>query len=206
MFTGIVEEVGVIEEIRREDLNIHFKIKSSLSHQLKVDQSVAHQGVCLTVTACGDQWHEVTAIHETLSKTNLIHWKQGDYINLERAMQAGGRLDGHFVQGHVDTIISCLEVQEEGGSWRYFFELPESDQFMLIPKGSVCLNGISLTVASLEKNPFSVAIIPYTYHHTQFQYLKAGDAVNIEYDMMGKYLTRYLDLYRNAGLIPNRDE
>jgi riboflavin synthase len=192
MFTGIIEQIGTVVAIEKEAGNIHFTIASALSSDLKIDQSLAHNGCCLTVVAQNEQEHVVTAIHETLLKTNLGAWELGTKINLERCMQLGGRLDGHMVQGHVDCIGVCTEVLDEDGSWRYTFLHPES--FVTVEKGSITVNGTSLTVVNSQKGQFSVCIIPYTYEHTNFHQLKAGDHVNLEFDIIGKYVARYLSL------------
>lgn len=192
MFTGIIEQIGTVVAIEKEAGNIHFTIASALSSDLKIDQSLAHNGCCLTVVAQNEQEHVVTAIHETLLKTNLGSWELGSKINLERCMQLGGRLDGHMVQGHVDCIGVCTEVLDEDGSWRYTFSHPES--FVTVEKGSITVNGTSLTVVNSQKGQFSVCIIPYTYEHTNFHQLKAGDHVNLEFDIIGKYVARYLSL------------
>ena len=192
MFTGIIEQIGTVVAIEKEAGNIHFTIASALSSDLKIDQSLAHNGCCLTVVAQNEQEHVVTAIHETLLKTNLGAWELGTKINLERCMQLGGRLDGHMVQGHVDCIGVCTEVQDEDGSWRYTFAHPES--FVTVEKGSITVNGTSLTVVNSQKGQFSVCIIPYTYEHTNFHQLKDGDHVNLEFDIIGKYVARYLSL------------
>ena len=192
MFTGIIEQIGTVVAIEKEAGNIHFTIASALSSDLKIDQSLAHNGCCLTVVAQNEQEHVVTAIHETLLKTNLGAWELGTKINLERCMQLGGRLDGHMVQGHVDCIGVCTELLDEDGSWRYTFSHPES--FVTVEKGSITVNGTSLTVVNSQKGQFSVCIIPYTYEHTNFHQLKAGDHVNLEFDIIGKYVARYLSL------------
>ena len=192
MFTGIIEQIGTVVAIEKEAGNIHFTIASALSSDLKIDQSLAHNGCCLTVVAQNEQEHVVTAIHETLLKTNLGSWELGSKINLERCMQLGGRLDGHMVQGHVDCIGVCTEVLDEDGSWRYTFLHPES--FVTVEKGSITVNGTSLTVVNSQKGQFSVCIIPYTYEHTNFHQLKTGDHVNLEFDIIGKYVARYLSL------------
>jgi len=192
MFTGIIEQIGTVVAIEKEARNIHFTIASALSSDLKIDQSLAHNGCCLTVVAQNEQEHVVTAIHETLLKTNLGAWELGTKINLERCMQLGGRLDGHMVQGHVDCKGVCTEVLDEDGSWRYTFSHPES--FVTVEKGSITVNGTSLTVVNSQKGQFSVCIIPYTYEHTNFHQLKAGDHVNLEFDIIGKYVARYLSL------------
>ncbi len=192
MFTGIIETVGEIKKVSREGSNVIFEVESALSHELKVDQSVAHNGVCLTVTALSDQIHSVTAIDETLQKTNLGDWEVGKLVNIERCMPANGRYDGHIVQGHVDQTATCTKVSEEDGSWRYFFKYEDLGNFT-VQKGSICVNGVSLTVVDSEDEMFSVAIIPYTYEHTNFKTLKAGDKINLEFDVLGKYLQKLLD-------------
>lgn len=192
MFTGIIEEVGAVTSIQKEAGNIHFTIASGLSAGFKIDQSVAHNGCCLTVVAQNEQEHVVTAIQETLLKTNLGTWQVGSKINIERCMQLGGRLDGHMVQGHVDCVGTCTEVLDENGSWRFTFEHPES--FVTVEKGSITVNGTSLTVVDAQKGRFSVCIIPYTYEHTNFKQIEVGTIVNLEFDIIGKYVARYLGL------------
>lgn len=197
MFTGIIETLGKIDKIEREGTNIHITIASSVSSELKVDQSVAHDGVCLTVVALGKGTHTVTAIKETLDRTNLGFWKQGTLINIERAMKAGGRLDGHMVQGHVDMTAECIDVIEQNGSWEFSFRYKPSPEHFLVDKGSVCVNGVSLTVVSPVDDVFKVAIIPFTFEHTNFQDIEAGTTVNLEFDIIGKYIARYAELYFN---------
>jgi riboflavin synthase len=192
MFTGIIEEVGEVSSIQKEAGNIHFTIASALSAGFKIDQSVAHNGCCLTVVAQNEKEHVVTAIQETLLKTNLGTWQVGSKINIERCMQLGGRLDGHMVQGHVDCIGTCTEVIDENGSWRFTFEHPNS--YVTVEKGSITVNGTSLTVVDSQKGRFSVCIIPYTYEHTNFKQIEVGMQVNLEFDIIGKYVTRYLGL------------
>jgi riboflavin synthase len=192
MFTGIIEEVGQVVAIEKEAGNIHFTIASVLSAGFKIDQSVAHNGCCLTVVAQNEQQHVVTAIHETLIKTNLGTWQLGTKVNIERCMQLGGRLDGHMVQGHVDCVGTCTEVIDENGSWRFTFEHP--DGFVTVEKGSITVNGTSLTVVDAQKGQFSVCIIPYTYEHTNFNEIQVGTIVNLEFDIIGKYVARYLGL------------
>jgi riboflavin synthase len=192
MFTGIIEEVGEVSSIQREAGNIHFTIASALSAGFKIDQSVAHNGCCLTVVAQNENEHVVTAIQETLLKTNLGTWQVGSKINIERCMQLGGRLDGHMVQGHVDCVGTCTEVIDENGSWRYTFEHPDS--YVTVEKGSITVNGTSLTVVDSQKGRFSVCIIPYTYEHTNFKQIEIGMQVNLEFDIIGKYVARYLGL------------
>lgn len=190
MFTGIIEQLGKIEQVEREGSNRSFWVSSALYNELKPDQSVSHNGVCLTVEAIKDQMHKVTAIEETLAKTNLGDWKVGDLMNLERCMQLNGRLDGHIVQGHVDTKALCIQVLEKDGSWEYRFKIEDKFSPLIIEKGSITLNGISLTIFNITKNEFTVAIIPYTFEHTNMSRLKKGDFVNIEFDMIGKYVNR----------------
>jgi riboflavin synthase len=192
MFTGIIEEVGEVSSIQKEAGNIHFTIASALSAGFKIDQSVAHNGCCLTVVAQNEKEHVVTAIQETLLKTNLGTWQVGSKINIERCMQLGGRLDGHMVQGHVDCIGTCTEVIDENGSWRFTFEHPNS--YVTVEKGSITVNGTSLTVVDSQKGRFSVCIIPYTYEHTNFKQIEVGMQVNLEFDIIGKYVARYLGL------------
>ncbi len=192
MFTGIIEEVGEVQAIQKEAGNIHFTIASALSAGFKIDQSVAHNGCCLTVVSQNESTHTVTAIQETLNKTNLGSWQIGTKVNIERCMQLGGRLDGHMVQGHVDCIGICTDIQDENGSWRYTFKHPSD--FVTVEKGSITVNGTSLTVVDSQEGCFSVCIIPYTYEHTNFHQLKVGAEVNLEFDIIGKYVARYLSL------------
>jgi riboflavin synthase len=190
MFTGIIETLGYIKCIEKEQDNVHFTIDASITHELKVDQSVAHNGVCLTVVSTNDKNYTVTAIKETLEKTNLSDWKEGDFVNLERAMKLGDRLDGHIVQGHVDQIGTCITVQEANGSWYYTFEYDATLNNLTIEKGSITVNGVSLTVVNSKKAEFSVAIIPYTYEHTNFHNFEVGTKVNLEFDVIGKYVAK----------------
>lgn len=200
MFTGIIEEVGEIENIERDKSNMHFDIKSSLAKHLKIDQSVAHNGVCLTVVALNKNSgrYRVTAIDETLKKTNLGQMSVGSKINLERAAVLNARLDGHIVQGHVDQTATCTKFEEHNGSWTYRFEYDPTQQNVTIEKGSITINGVSLTVINSDINAFSVAIIPYTYEHTTFKYLKEGDTVNLEFDVIGKYVKRLMEVKEKA--------
>ena len=191
MFTGIIESVGKITDLKVDRGNIDFTIESDISKELKVDQSVSHNGVCLTVTEINNNTHTVTAVKETLDKSSLINFSANDLINLERAMKLGERLDGHLVQGHVDGVAECLDVSVNDGSWIYKFEFDISNEMLLIEKGSICINGVSLTVFDIKENTFKVTIIPYTYENTSFKTLKKGDIVNIEFDMIGKYLARF---------------
>ena len=195
MFTGIIETLGTIKAIRHEGENIHFTIQSTISKELKVDQSVSHNGVCLTVVALGEDTHTVTAIQETLDKTSLGSWEVGSIVNLERAMLANARLDGHMVQGHVDTTGVCTEVKEADGSWYYRFSYPKNPEHLLVNKGSICVNGVSLTVVDPDDTHFSVAIIPYTFEHTTFRDLEVGHTINLEFDIIGKYIGRYMAVY-----------
>ncbi len=197
MFTGIVETIGTIISKETNGTNATFWISSNLSASFKTDQSVSHSGVCLTVEEINGDTHRVTAILETLEKTNLGHWKAGSMINIERCLPINGRLDGHLVQGHVDTTAVCTSVNEQGGSWQYRIQFPEQFASLVIEKGSICLNGISLTIFNVSQNAFSVAIIPYTYEHTNIQQIVAGDRVNIEFDMVGKYIIRNISLKEN---------
>jgi riboflavin synthase len=190
MFTGIIENIGQIKAIEHKGSNISFWIQSPLSNQLKIDQSVSHNGVCLTVESIENETHKVTAIAETLEKTNLGFLETGNIVNLERCMLLNGRLDGHIVQGHVDTVAKCTEYTEKDGSWEYTFAFDQKFAALLIEKGSVCVNGISLTAFNVTLNSFTVAIIPYTYSNTNMQYIKMGDSVNIEFDVLGKYILR----------------
>jgi riboflavin synthase len=191
MFTGIVEEVGEVVELHESGTNRDLVIRARMTPELRVDQSVSHNGVCLTVVAISGDTYRVTAVKETLERSNLGDLKSGDGVNLERSLRIGDRLDGHMVQGHVDTVTECLSVEDVGGSWRYAFRVPEQ-KHLLVHKGSICLNGVSLTIAELEAGHFAVAIIPYTYAHTTFRSLKAGHRVNVEFDVLGKYVERML--------------
>lgn len=195
MFTGIIEATGIIESIEQNGTNLSFWIISLISHELKIDQSVSHDGVCLTVEAVENNKHRVTAIEETLKKTNLSSWKEKDEINIERCMQLNARVDGHLVQGHVDATAFCIEAEEKQGSWEYRFQIPAEFTHLLIEKGSVCLNGISLTAFDIKFNSFKVAIIPYTYEHTNIHNIKNGSVANIEFDVIGKYLARFKEVF-----------
>ena len=191
MFTGIIESLGKITNVKADRGNIDFTIESKISKELKIDQSVSHNGVCLTVTDKSNNTHTVTAVKETLDKSSLRNFSVDDLINLERAMKLGERLDGHLVQGHVDGVAKCISVYVNDGSWIYQFEFDVKNEMLLIEKGSICINGVSLTVFDIVKNTFKVTIIPYTYENTSFKKLKEGDIVNIEFDMIGKYLARF---------------
>ncbi|MFV8321645.1 riboflavin synthase [Flavobacterium sp. LB3P21] len=194
MFTGIIETLGVIQEIKKENSNVHITMNSSITSELQIDQSVAHNGICLTVVAINDIFYTVTAIDETIKKTNLADWKVGDSVNLERAMKLGDRLDGHIVQGHVDQTGTCITAEQTDGSWLYIFEYDEKLNNITIEKGSITVNGVSLTVVNSKKNQFSVAIIPYTHEHTNFKNFEVGTKINLEFDVIGKYVSR---LYAN---------
>ena len=191
MFTGIIESLGKITNVKADRGNIDFTIESEISKELKIDLSVSHNGVCLTVTDKSNNTHTVTAVKETLDKSSLRNFSVDDLINLERAMKLGERLDGHLVQGHVDGVAKCISVSVNDGSWIYQFEFDVKNEMLLIEKGSICINGVSLTVFDIVKNTFKVTIIPYTYENTSFKKLKEGDIVNIEFDMIGKYLARF---------------
>ncbi|MCH2084648.1 MAG: riboflavin synthase [Saprospiraceae bacterium] len=195
MFTGIIESLGKVTAIQKEGTNVHFTIESSISNELKIDQSLSHNGVCLTVVQLGSERHVVTAIEETMIRSNLGDVRVGDVLNLERAMVSNGRLDGHIVQGHVDGTGICKEIKEVEGSWYYTFEYQPTEEHLLVDKGSVCINGVSLTVVEPKDKLFSVAIIPYTYEHTSFHKLQIGDRVNLEFDIIGKYISKYVKLY-----------
>ena len=194
MFTGIIEEIGVVSNLKKELNNLHISIKSDLSSQLKIDQSVAHNGVCLTVINIKDNEYTVTAIKETLDKTNLSELKINSKVNIERAMKLGDRLDGHIVQGHVDQTAICTDITETNGSWVFTFSYDSALNNITIEKGSITVNGTSLTVVNSKKDTFSVAIIPYTYAHTNFNTFKIGTLVNLEFDVLGKYVSKLLEL------------
>ncbi|MDR6968673.1 riboflavin synthase [Flavobacterium arsenatis] len=194
MFTGIIESLGTVKEVRKENDNLHLTISSSITNELKIDQSVSHNGVCLTVVALNEDAYTVTAIRETIEKTNVGDWQTGDIVNLERAMKLGDRLDGHIVQGHVDQTGICKSVENANGSWYYTFEYDENWNNITIEKGSITVNGVSLTVVNSKKNEFSVAIIPYTYEHTNFKNFKVGTKINLEFDVVGKYVARLHNL------------
>ena len=196
MFTGIIEAFGKVVNLKKDQENLHLRLDSPLTRELKIDQSLAHNGVCLTVVdTLGDQY-TVTAIQETLEKTNLGKLKIGDLVNLERAMMVNSRLDGHIVQGHVDQTGFCSGIDFRQGSWFFDFEYNQYEKNITIEKGSICVNGVSLTVVKSSLNKFSVAIIPYTYDHTNFHQIQKGDTVNIEFDMIGKYISKLYDLHK----------
>lgn len=190
MFTGIIEQLGYIKAIEKEGENIHFTVQSAIANELKIDQSVAHNGACLTVVQIKDDQHVVTAIHETLEKTNLGEWKVGTKVNLERCMQMNGRLDGHIVQGHVDTTAICTSIEDQNGSWKYTFHYTTGQ--VTVEKGSITVNGVSLTVVDSKEQEFSVCIIPYTHEHTNFHQLNVGDKINLEFDIIGKYVAKIM--------------
>lgn len=192
MFTGIIEATGKVVTKWQEGSNVHFAVESVISPELKVDQSVAHDGVCLTVVQTLGNRHVVTAVEETLLRSNLNKLSEGDEINLERSMMLNGRLDGHLVQGHVDEVVTCNKVKALDGSWLYTFSVGKKQRNLLVEKGSVCINGVSLTVVKADKKQFSVAIIPYTFENTSFKNIRKGSKVNIEYDIIGKYVLRML--------------
>lgn len=198
MFTGIIECLGEVVSLEKEAGNVHITVKSPISHELKIDQSVAHSGICLTVVALTDGGHVVTAIQETIDKTNLAEWKVGTRINLERCLKADGRLDGHIVQGHVDTTGVCTDINETNGSWAYTFQYQTGQ--LTVEKGSICVNGVSLTVVNSQPNAFSVAIIPYTYEYTSFHQIRVGDRINLEFDIVGKYISKLFSAYQNPTL------
>ncbi len=195
MFSGIVEKLGIVSKIKREGTNIHFTIKTPLAKELKIDQSMAHDGVCLTVVDVQKDEYVVTAIDETLNKTCLREWKEGYEVNLERSMKSDGRFDGHIVQGHVDQTATCTKVEELDGSWKFWFEYDVNANNFTVNKGSICVNGVSLTVVDSEPGVFSVAIIPFTYDVTNFHNFKKGSIVNIEFDVLGKYIQKIMEMY-----------
>ncbi len=192
MFTGIIEALGTVEKLASDGGNVHITVSSPISSELKIDQSVSHNGVCLTVVSLGDGTHTVTAIAETLRKTDISTWEKGDIVNLERCMPAHGRFDGHIVQGHVDGLGKVVSIEEENGSWLFNFVHDKGTDFT-VEKGSICVNGTSLTAFNTSDTGFSVAIIPYTYEHTCFHRLREGDTVNLEFDIIGKYVARMMN-------------
>lgn len=194
MFTGIVETLGIISDIKKDQENIHLTVQTNITSELKIDQSVSHNGICLTVVELFDDKHVVTAIKETIDKTTLGLWQIGEKVNIERAMKLGDRLDGHIVQGHVDQTAICTNIEEKEGSWEFTFEYDPTLNNITIEKGSITVNGTSLTVVNSKKNSFSVAIIPYTYEHTIFHTFKIGTKVNLEFDVVGKYIARMYEL------------
>ena len=190
MFTGIIETLGIVKDLKKENDNLHITISSTITHELKIDQSVAHNGICLTVVSINNDEYTVTAIKESIEKTNLADWKIGNSVNLERAMKLGDRLDGHIVQGHVDQIGICKLIEEANGSWYFTFEYDSNLNNITIEKGSITVNGVSLTVVNSKENEFSVAIIPYTYEHTNFSSFQKGTKINLEFDVVGKYVAK----------------
>jgi riboflavin synthase len=196
MFTGIIETLGIVKDLKKEKDNLQITILSTITNELKIDQSVAHNGVCLTIIAINNDEYTVTAINETIQKTNLGEWNIGDLLNLERAMKLGDRLDGHIVQGHVDQIGICKYIEEAKGSWYFTFDYDKNISNITIEKGSITVNGVSLTVVNSKENEFSVAIIPYTYEHTNFKDFKIGTKINLEFDVVGKYVAKLYSLKR----------
>jgi riboflavin synthase len=194
MFSGIVEATGTVIGIEQEQSNVHFTLAAPFTHELAIDQSVAHNGVCLTVISISENAYTVTAIAETLQRTNLGEWRVGTEVNLERCLRLSDRIDGHMVQGHVDTTAICTLVEETAGSWKYTFEYEHQPEWTTVAKGSICVNGVSLTVVDSAKGTFSVCIIPYTYEHTNFKSLTRGQGVNLEFDIIGKYVMRYMTI------------
>ena len=197
MFTGIIEGVAEVKSIATEGTNLIFTIKAPFQEKIQVDQSISHNGVCLTVTSLvevneQDVTYTVTAVQETLQKTQLNSWEKGTLVNVERSMQVGARIDGHFVQGHVDTVGKVVKVEEVGGSWIYTFSFPKEHTNLLVNKGSICINGVSLTVIDADPETFTVTIIPYTYEHTNFKALQPGMEINLEFDILGKYIDKLL--------------
>ncbi|WP_029270782.1 riboflavin synthase [Flavobacterium sp. KJJ] len=190
MFTGIIETLGRVHEIQKDQNNLHVTVESSFTNELKIDQSVSHNGICLTVVNITDSFYTVTAIDETILKTNIGDWNVNDIINLERGMKLGDRLDGHIVQGHVDQTGTCIKIEEASGSWNYTFEYDSNLNNITIEKGSITVNGVSLTVVNSKTNEFSVSIIPYTFEHTNFKNFKVGTKINLEFDVVGKYISR----------------
>lgn len=194
MFSGIIKSTGKVESVETLGSNKILWVSSDLSPSLSIDQSIAHDGVCLTVTELNSHSHKVEVVQETLKKTTIDQWKAGSVINLEKAISPLTLLDGHLVQGHADTILICIKITDLAGSWRMDFNLPSAFSGFIIPQGSVCINGVSLTVADLDETSFSVAVIPYTFNHTSFKYLREGNPVNVEFDMIGKYIVRQMEL------------
>jgi riboflavin synthase len=197
MFTGIIKEIGKVLSIENQGTSKIFSIESGISGSMKIDESISHDGVCLTVTEVSERWHKVCAIEKTLELTTLNKWSVGTLVNLEQAMLMSARLDGHLVQGHVDGTATCTRIEERDGSWQFYFE--HNAPHILVDEGSVCLNGVSLTVVKPTKTSFHVCIIPYTYEHTTFKSLKLDDLVNIEFDIIGKYIGKYMEAYRTAS-------
>jgi riboflavin synthase len=195
MFTGIIENLAKIDSIKKNKKNLDITLSSSLTSELKIDQSISHNGICLTVVNINESHYTVTAIEETINKTTISKWRVGDVVNLERAMKIGGRLDGHMIQGHVDQIGQCIHVETMDGSWEYTIQYEKSEN-ITVEKGSIAINGVSLTVIDSRPNQFKVAIIPYTFEHTSFNKLKKNDYVNLEFDILGKYLSKMISNYK----------
>jgi riboflavin synthase len=194
MFTGIIETLARVEKIEKENSNVHFSFSSKLTHEFKIDQSVAHNGVCLTVVNISESNYSVTAIDETLKRTNLGGLKVGNLVNIERCMPANGRFDGHIVQGHVDTTAKCIEINDLNGSWEFVFEHEKNKNFITVEKGSITTNGVSLTVVRSTDTTFSVHIIPYTFEHTNYKNIKVGSVINLEFDIVGKYVAKMISM------------
>jgi len=199
MFTGIIESLGKIINLGTSKTNLELFIESPLTPHLHIDQSLSHDGVCLTIDQVGPDWHRCTLIRETLNATNFAARKQGDLVNLERAMKLDSRLEGHMVQGHADIALLCQNIFDQDGSWVFEFDLPPAFSPMVIQKGSITVNGVSLTISSVLSTTFQVSIIPYTFHHTNFQSIQIGDKVNIEFDLLGKYIQRHLEVNKDQG-------
>ncbi len=195
MFTGIIENLAKINSIKKNKKNLDITLSSSLTSEFKIDQSISHNGICLTVVNINESHYTVTAIEETINKTTISKWRVGDIVNLERAMKIGGRLDGHMIQGHVDQIGQCIQIETMDGSWEYTIEYEKSEN-ITVEKGSIAINGVSLTVIDSRPNQFKVAIIPYTFEHTSFNKLKKNDYVNLEFDILGKYLSKMISNYK----------
>lgn len=198
MFAGIIEATGKIKKLTREGSNLHLTVHAQLAPELHIDQSIAHNGVCLTVVELTDEDYTVTAVQETLDKSNLNALQEGNLVNLERCIKPDSRIDGHYVQGHVDSVGKCLEVEELDGSWYYTFSFPEKYAHLIVDKGSIAINGVSLTVIDPTINSFKVTIIPYTYENTNFQEIKVGDDINLEFDILGKYVARSMEVFNSA--------
>ena len=199
MFSGIVEDLGLVAQLKKIDTNLHITIRSKLSPEAYIDQSIAHNGVCLTVVEFDQEHHTVVAIAETLERTNLGILKEGDLVNLERSILPTQRLDGHFVQGHVDCTTTCIKIEDMDGSWNFTFSLDSSRQNLVVLKGSITINGVSLTISDIQKDSFSVSIIPYTFNQTNFKKIKVGDSVNIEFDILGKYILKNIATFINSS-------
>lgn len=197
MFSGIIEGTAKVQSIRKDQSNLHLTLTCLFVQELKIDQSISHNGVCLTVVKIDDDSYTVTAIEETLNRSNLGKLKEGDLVNVERCLKLGDRVDGHMVQGHVDTTAVCTSVEDLNGSWKFHFHYEKNPELVTVSKGSICINGVSLTVVDSTENSFSVCIIPYSFEETNFSRLKVGDHVNLEFDIIGKYVFRYLELTKN---------